>query len=94
MNRDHLYSVLLSSNSGGETPHDGLNSHRIVVCRPYACPSSTVNTNFSLEHDLEHRVRLGPPLLEATVDAVTRLTGLMRFGVDEHVQHTCPHDDR
>jgi hypothetical protein len=39
-------------------------------------------------------VRLDPPLLEATVDAVTRLTGLMRFGVDEHVQHTCPHHDR
>lgn len=38
----------------------------------------------------EHRVRLDPPLLGATVDAATRLTGLLRFGVDEHVQHTCP----
>ncbi len=37
---------------------------------------------------------LDPPLLEATVDAATWLTGLIRFGMDEHVQHTCPHDDR
>jgi hypothetical protein len=39
-------------------------------------------------------VRPDPPLLEATVDAVTRLTGLMRFGADEYVQPTCPHHDR
>lgn len=37
---------------------------------------------------------LDPPLLEATVDAATWLTSLIRFGMDEHVQHTCPHDDR
>jgi hypothetical protein len=42
----------------------------------------------------EHHVQLDPPLLEATADAATWLTGLIRFGVDEHVQHTCPHDDR
>ncbi len=39
-------------------------------------------------------MRLDPPLLEATVDAATWLTGLIRFDMDEHVQHTCPHDDR
>ncbi|WP_319056288.1 hypothetical protein [Streptomyces europaeiscabiei] len=42
----------------------------------------------------EHYVRLDPPPLEATVDAATWLTGLIRFDMDEHVQHTCPHDDR
>lgn len=35
----------------------------------------------------EHHVRLDPPLLEATVDAAIWLTGFIRFGVDEHVQH-------
>ncbi|MGR6969541.1 hypothetical protein ACU639_08005 [Streptomyces cynarae] len=40
-------------------------------------PSCTVNTSFSLEHDLEHRLRLDPPLQEAAVKVVTWLTSLM-----------------
>jgi len=39
-------------------------------------------------------VRLNPALLQATVDVAARLTVLVRFGMDEHVHHTRPHDDR
>jgi hypothetical protein len=55
---------------------------------------STVNKNFRLECDFGTYVRLDPPLPEVTVCAATWLTGLIRFGTDDHVQHTCPHDDR
>lgn len=34
-------------------------------------------------------MRLAPPLLEATVHAATRRTGLIRFGVDEQVRFRC-----
>ncbi|GAA2634122.1 hypothetical protein [Streptomyces vastus] len=75
-------------------PHGGLKQPLDCRLSTIWLPSFAVNTNFILEHDVEHRVRLDPPLLEVTVDAVARLTGLMRFGVGERVQHTCPHHDR
>lgn len=53
--------------------HCRLSTILLVVCRPYGGPSSTVNTSFSLKHDLEHRLRLDLPPQEATVKIVTWL---------------------
>ena len=80
MNLDHLHSALSSSNSGDKTPYGGLNQPPLCRLSTIWPPVSTVNTKLSLERDLGSPHAAAPPLLEATVDAGTWLTGLIRFG--------------
>ncbi|WP_405621207.1 hypothetical protein [Streptomyces sp. NBC_00076] len=91
MNPDHLHSALLASNSGDITPYGGLKPP--LYCRLSTiwlpvedCQYETSTSNAASER----HVRLDPTPREAA----TRLTALIRFGVDAHMQHAGPHHDR
>jgi hypothetical protein len=63
-------------------PHDGLKQPIVLSFVDHMAARRVLSIQTSASSaGSEHRVRLDPPLLEATVDAATRLTGLIRFGV-------------